>query len=35
MPVEYYRALHRSDRLRFEVELIHVLKGDKTPNPVS
>lgn len=27
-PVEYYHALHRSDRLRFEVELVRVLKGD-------
>jgi GntR family transcriptional regulator len=35
IPVEYYRALHRSDRLRFEVELIHVLKGDQTLHPVS
>ena len=27
-PIEYYHALHRSDRLRFEVELVRVLKGD-------
>jgi GntR family transcriptional regulator len=25
-PIEYYHALHRSDRLRFEVNLFHVLK---------
>jgi DNA-binding GntR family transcriptional regulator len=25
-PVEYYHALHRSDRLRFEVNLFHILK---------
>lgn len=27
-PIEYYHALHRADRLRFEVELLRVLKGD-------
>lgn len=27
-PIEYYHALHRSDRLRFEVDLFHVLKQD-------
>lgn len=27
-PIEYYHALHRSDRLRFEVNLFHVLKQD-------
>lgn len=26
VPIEYYHALHRSDRLRFEVDLFHVLK---------
>ncbi len=25
-PIEYYRALHRSDRLRFEVDLLTVIK---------
>jgi GntR family transcriptional regulator len=35
MPIEYYHALHRSDRLRFEVELIRVLKqGEKTTDLV-
>jgi GntR family transcriptional regulator len=34
-PVEYYHALHRPDRLRFEVELIRVLKGDGTSDLVS
>jgi len=33
-PIEYYHALHRSDRLRFEVELIRVLKGDRTADLV-
>jgi len=28
-PVEYFHALHRGDRARFEVELIRVRKGDK------
>jgi GntR family transcriptional regulator len=27
-PIEYYHALHRSDRLRFEVDLFYVLKQD-------
>jgi GntR family transcriptional regulator len=34
-PVEYYHALHRADRLRFEVELMRVLKGDRTADTVS
>lgn len=34
-PIEYYHALHRSDRLRFEVELIRVLKqGERTTDLV-
>jgi GntR family transcriptional regulator len=28
MPIEYYKAFHRSDRLRFEVNLFHVLKHE-------
>jgi GntR family transcriptional regulator len=27
-PIEYYHALHRSNRLRFEVNLFHILKQD-------
>ena len=25
-PIEYYHALHRSDRLRFEVDLFYAIK---------
>ena len=28
-PIEYYHALHRSDRLRFEVDLFHALRQDQ------
>jgi len=28
-PIEYFHALHRGDRARFEVELIRMRKGDK------
>jgi GntR family transcriptional regulator len=28
-PIEYFHALHRGDRARFEVELVHMRRGDK------
>jgi len=28
-PVEYYRALHRGDRTRFEVDLVRIREGEK------
>ncbi|MBZ0303622.1 MAG: GntR family transcriptional regulator [Anaerolineae bacterium] len=31
-PIEYYHALHRSDRLRFEVDLFHALKQGDAEN---
>ena len=31
-PVEYYHAVHRGDRSRFEVELVRGAQGDDTPD---